>query len=432
MLWSRSPPKRKRSCATLSDFAAQLRTDFLAQRDVRLSSEEGVQLITAQKAKGSEWQAVILPFLGRGIIPPSPRYPCILKVPGSREPLVALTKDDFPDEVRAATKIAVQQEMARLLYVASTRARHTLVLVEDKDLFLDSKNSIPPTAQLKHFGKKVSEIFSGIETTAETCALTSDAAALLRRETGTIPDIPALDRKGRERAELRANDFVHKFNPSGYDEELALEFDDGPNLPSLPAVSLVRPHADTQATLYGSWWHTFLQQVSWRAGAEAAGASFKQHLANSPDQARSLREWKLVRENLFGDSTLSRFLTKESAHAHAEFPFMWSLDSQACVEGLIDLLVIDEATGRCLLIDWKTNRVRKGEEEKLRGRYRPQIAAYWKAVGEITGYEVEAGIFATATGEFVSYPAQELEAEWERLRTMPAEQRSVAASLWDA
>jgi ATP-dependent helicase/nuclease subunit A len=107
---------------------------------------------------------------------------------------------------------------------------------------------------------------------------------------------------------------------------------------------------------------------------------------------------------------------------------MWSLDSQACVEGLIDLVVIDEATGRCLLIDWKTNRVRKGEEEKLRRRYRPQIAAYWKAVGEITGYEVEAGIFATATGEFVPYDASELEAEWERLRALPTDRLSAEIS----
>ena len=67
-------------------------------------------------------EAVILPFLGRDVIPPSPRYPCLIKIPGSSDALVALTKDDFPDEVRSATKTAVQQEMARLLYVATTRA----------------------------------------------------------------------------------------------------------------------------------------------------------------------------------------------------------------------------------------------------------------------------------------------------------------------
>jgi ATP-dependent exoDNAse (exonuclease V) beta subunit len=109
------------------------------------------------------------------------------------------------------------------------------------------------------------------------------------------------------------------------------------------------------------------------------------------------------------------------------------MNGRSCVEGVIDLLLVDPATGQALLIDWKTNRIGKGEQEQLRLRYRPQIAAYWKAVGEITGYEVEAGIFATATGKFIPYSTKELEAEWERLRALPADQlSSVAASLWDA
>src|SRR5205085_6456507 len=45
--------------ATLAEFAEKLRLDFLLQRDVRRSTNDGIQLITAQKAKGSEWQAII-------------------------------------------------------------------------------------------------------------------------------------------------------------------------------------------------------------------------------------------------------------------------------------------------------------------------------------------------------------------------------------
>ena len=109
------------------------------------------------------------------------------------------------------------------------------------------------------------------------------------------------------------------------------------------------------------------------------------------------------------------------------------MDEQSCVEGVIDLLLVDPAAGRALLIDWKTNRITPVDAKNLQQRYRPQIAAYWKAVGEITRYEVEAGIFATATGEFMPYSANELEAEWTRLRALPeAQLSSVAASLWDA
>jgi ATP-dependent exoDNAse (exonuclease V) beta subunit len=162
--------------------------------------------------------------------------------------------------------------------------------------------------------------------------------------------------------------------------------------------------------------------MPWQAGIEAADALFRQRLTSSPDRRRSTSEWKRVRETLQTDATLSRFLTAKGAHTHAEFPFILSLDDHACVEGVIDLLVIEKTGGRCLLIDWKTNRIAKGEEENLRQRYRPQIAAYWKSVREITKLEVAAGIFATATGQFVAYNADELEAEWERLQALPREE----------
>jgi ATP-dependent exoDNAse (exonuclease V) beta subunit len=156
--------------------------------------------------------------------------------------------------------------------------------------------------------------------------------------------------------------------------------------------------------------------MPWADGIAAADAIFQRHLASSPDKRRSANEWKLVRGNVLGDSLLGQFLSRAGAQAHAEFPFLWRLDGRACVEGVIDLLVVDEPGNRCLVVDWKTNRIRKAEEENLRERYRPQVAAYWKSVGEITKYDVEAGIFATALGQFLPYEAEELEAEWERLR----------------
>ena len=114
---------------------------------------------------------------------------------------------------------------------------------------------------------------------------------------------------------------------------------------------------------------------------------------------------------------------------HTELPFLWRLSDQACVEGVIDLLLVDPDGDQCLLVDWKTNRVDRDDVEKLQQRYRPQIAAYYKALREITKLDVQAGIFATALGKFLPYEADELEAEWERLRALPL---SVAASLWDA
>ena len=48
--------------ATLADFAERLRSELERPRPVRLSDQNAIQLITAQKAKGSEWDAVSFHF----------------------------------------------------------------------------------------------------------------------------------------------------------------------------------------------------------------------------------------------------------------------------------------------------------------------------------------------------------------------------------
>jgi len=50
--------------------------------------------------------------------------------------------------------------------------------------------------------------------------------------------------------------------------------------------------------------------------------------------------------------------------------------------------------------------------------YLPQIAAYWKAVTEMTKRPVSAGIYSTATGELIVYDETQLAEEWERLRNV--------------
>ena len=145
---------------------------------------------------------------------------------------------------------------------------------------------------------------------------------------------------------------------------------------------------------------------------------FEERQRRSPDPTRSIREWKLVRK-LFRDEMLAAFIGSDSALAHPEFPFSWSINSRGVMEGVIDLLVIDEASRKCLVLDWKTNRIAAGDEQHLADRYRPQLAAYWKAVGEITAFSVTAGLYSTSTGKLLLYSTEELAAEWSRLAQLP-------------
>ena len=410
--------------ATLSDFAEKLRLDFLLQRDVRRSTEDGIQLITAQKAKGSEWQAVILPFLGRGVIPPSPRYPCVIKIPGSNESLVALTKDDFPDEVRSATKTAVQQEMARLLYVATTRARHTLVLALDEEIFARANGELQNGAQLKCLLGEKQINRSHFDTLgAEPVACPQTAKAREQSAAGlevqTQP-LTRLDRKGLKLAKEHAASFVHKFNPSGYDEEILRAPVDKIN-EDTPALAVGRSTADTPATLYGRWWHDFIQRISWR-DESSWKQIFEEHQAKSPAAKRSADEWELFLRCLKNDPDFSKRLTRAESLTHPEMPFCWRMDERRCLEGIVDLALFEPTEKKWFILDWKTNRVAPDKIETLRTRYRPQLSAYCKVIGEMTGGDVSAAIYSTANGEFLKYEPDELAAEWERLQKLSAAQ----------
>ena len=410
--------------ATLADFAEKMRLDFLLQREVRRSTGDGIQLITAQKAKGSEWQAVILPFLGRAVIPPSPRYPCVIKIPGSSESLVALTKDDFPEEVRHATKTAVQQEMERLLYVATTRARHTLVLALDEEIFARPNGEMPNTAQLKcllgekEINRPHFEIL-GVEPTA--CPETTRAEEQL----GFSPesDLPPLLRLGRNELKLakdHAAAFVRKFNPSGYGEEIDRGVMDE-IYGQASSIAVARSSADTPAMLYGRWWHDFMRAISWH-DETLWKQTFQEHKAISPLPNRSTAEWDLFLQCLKDDPDFAELLTCTAFIAHSEMPFFWRTDAHRCLEGIIDLALFQPGERKWFILDWKTNRIEHGELDKLRASYRPQIAAYWKAVAEMTRQPVTAAIYSTATGEFLVYQESELVDEWEHLRRLPLEE----------
>jgi ATP-dependent helicase/nuclease subunit A len=417
----------------LADFVERLRSEMEYQRTLRLSDEDAIQLITAHKAKGLEWDAVVVPFLGRNIREPSPRYPSLIRVPGSDQVLAALHKEDREAEIKEAYKKLRRQEMERLLYVALTRARHTLVLALDRSLFSPKTDRAADYSQLKFLrgdhGESSIQILDALPDVPNACPDTR-ASWEQHPAAGDVlaSELPPLPATMLARARTRASRFIRKQNPSGYEEALEPIAEEAGRREHRPLHSLL----DNAATLYGSWWHTLFQHFPWIGGLPQWQTAFAALQPSSPDPDRSAREWKRF-VNLSPSSPLREFLGRPGAIAQTEFPFLWRMNADSCLEGVIDLLLIDPNACRCLLVDWKTNRIEKGGREELRQRYKPQIAAYWKTVNEITKYEVEAGIFATATGEFLPYEAGELEAEWERLSSLPADQlSSVAASLWDA
>src|SRR5437762_2345728 len=395
----------------LAGFAEQLRNDFASSRAVRFSADDNaIQLITSHKAKGSEWQTVIVPFLARELRLPSPRYPDFVKSPADGELIIAFAKQDKSKDLKDAIERAQQQELERLLYVATTRARHTLVIVLDQEIFSNSEGKVPRTAQLRRlirdkdfYSGEFDQHSSTIDEVLEPSPIVGHASQKNGSET------EPLTYSELKRAVKRASEFVRKITPSALDSEV-------------PTDVRTRSRLDTLATLYGRWWHKFFQRLDWKSGIDSAQKLFEKELPISPDAKAAVKDWNATRRNLFSDATIARFLASDETLFHAEFPFSWRRNDRSVLEGLIDSIMINRKAGRCLLIDWKTNDVSPSDLEIFRETYRPQLAAYWKAVTEIAGLEVEAGLFSTALGHLLLYSAEELQMEWRRLEQLPPAQ----------
>jgi ATP-dependent helicase/nuclease subunit A len=402
---------------SLSDFGQSLRTQFNATRETHPSPRDAIQLITAHKAKGSEWQAVVVPFLTREVRDARPPYPYAIRnvnAPGAK---IIFDPTDF-DECKEELKQIDRQEMERLLYVALTRAKHTLVLAFDRQFFLNSSGRFHRNSQislLRAADRECNrEVVAALTNEACECTETRDrqrstplepvSEQFGTRELGWIDD-----------ARRQATHFVHTVTPSKFAQEEEIEPDVTADAWIETEPELRSPRVENPATRYGIWWHDFAQKIPWHSQRKAWQAAFEENLSASPEPARSKREWNLLTKFT---SDHPGFL---SANIFVEMPFFWRMDEQKCLEGLIDVALFQPDEKKWFVLDWKTNRVERDELESLRVEYRPQIAAYWKAITEITKRPVSAGIYSTATGELIVYAENQLAEEWERLRNLLAE-----------
>jgi ATP-dependent helicase/nuclease subunit A len=418
---------------TLADFAEDLRASFDEAREIRPSSEDAIQLMTAHKAKGLEWQVVIVPFLSRQVRTGSLRYPRAIKAIEASVPQIVFHKTEISPELDSELKVSERQEMERLLYVALTRAKHSLVLALDRQLFASANGEIHKDSQIKWLrcdrGDCNEKTFASVSTEARECAATAahQKKSRARINMEKIAKHAVLLPVSLENAQKRAANFIRTLNPSGFavDEKRPTESD--PDVWTETNGALKPLVVTNPATRYGLWWHDFIQQIPWSGDASSWERIFEENRPMSPDMARSTREWRLLRDHLSSPSDFRRPFTGRQGLVHPEMPFYWRMDEETCLEGIVDLALFEPVARKWLILDWKTNRVSRDQIDILRVQYRPQIAAYWKAVTHMTGASVDAGIYSTSTGQFIGYDQDDLADEWERLRTLPPEK--IAAKI---
>jgi ATP-dependent exoDNAse (exonuclease V) beta subunit len=405
---------------TLEEFAALLRANFPTEREARTPRPGAIQLITCQKAKGLEWDAVIVPFFSHRVHTLDENFPRIIVPPHDSQVIVAFSKGDVPIAHEEALKKADVQEMERLLYVALTRARHTLVLATDRELFAKKDKTAPSASLTTWFRSDQGQLnephLLGLETTPAACNATR-SFQLSQREAATARTV-GLPRVSIATAREKGAEFRRRLTPSSFTRDKAIVASTGADKRKETEVEFRATTVPSPATRYGIWWHELMQQMPWSADPDAWDELFERAQASSPDRARSVKEWRLFRKNV---SKLAVFNGNGSnlIIARAEMPFLWAADQRRCVEGVIDLALFSSSAKKCFLLDWKTNEIKPDKIDKLRAHYLPQLAAYWKAVSEISERDVEAAIYSTAAGELIRYTTEELAREWSGLEKLP-------------
>ena len=398
---------------TLADFAESLRADFNAIREVRTTARDAIQLITIHKAKGSEWQAVIVPFFARGVRQRSRGYPRLLRHPGTGAIQPALDAEDIDGDLKELLDVESRQELERLLYVALTRAKHTLVLAHDHAIF-SGKTGLSKNAPARLLNCTEPAPFTAVPDATEACASTAAHQSITQeRRTGeySVQALLPCSADPAPAARNRATLFI-KRNPSALAEEARADAD--PIGHRRPATT---PGAGAR---YGTWWHEFVELLDWRADPTTWDECFEETLPLSPDARQSRFEWTQLRDQLTSDSGIARILRKPGVIAHAEMPFLWAMNDRECLEGIIDLAVFDPADGTWLILDWKTNRPPEPGQPTLPEHYLPQLSAYWRALSKMLGGPVGAGLYATATAEWLPYDAAALAGSWSSLELRPS------------
>jgi ATP-dependent helicase/nuclease subunit A len=375
--------------ATLGEVASELR-DALSQ--VSLVEEEvrdAVQLCTSHKAKGLEWQTVIVPFLFRAIDVKPPRYPRLVTGPKGEE--LYRDRAGFDAEAKEFVTRRELQQFQRLLYVTCTRPRHTLLFIDDENAFQDlPRRGLSTSARLLCFDEgEHRAVWKALpETLIPKPA--SDRAPVIPDE--IIPPSPPLTPDDLEKARASANRIPRRVTPHALADHASADEE--------PERRLEREDEQVARTnpgiLYGTWWHQMMESMPWSQPRDVWQERFAHAQKLSPQPERASSEWAL-----FLDSGLARALEGPGLLIYHELPFLWPENDERCLEGVMDLTVYSSTERMWRVIDWKTNRVGNGGRDRIVAIYRPQIEAYVRALRAILQVEVRGSLYLTATGDWI-------------------------------
>jgi ATP-dependent exoDNAse (exonuclease V) beta subunit len=355
-------------------------------------ADDAINLLTSHSAKGLEWP-VVIPI---GLWRPLREKPATgLHLLAGDEPNAQVYFD--ASGVPAATAEARERErwreLTRLLYVTFTRARRHLVLPWHSQFAPRLKGSfadlwgvtelfdaLPETAAVAASGWRECETKVD-ETTPFAPPITSGQPTAVAGETKARPSLPA---------RLLPHQLAHHpdavrttRHESALDEPLIGSPGDDP-------------------IDYGRWWHETMEFLPWDGSEKEVEA----YLAAALSRARPLGFERRAKDELARllSGEFFRSLRAGAGRRLAELAVFAPLRAAVWIDGVIDLVVLNEAAHQVRVIDWKTNRLRVDEDarallQRLSEDYRPQLEAYGICVaGFFPDCRVSLELYASAVG----------------------------------
>jgi ATP-dependent exoDNAse (exonuclease V) beta subunit len=387
--------------------------DELARRAARLYAvteveDADVEIMTIHKAKGLEFDVVIVPSLDRGARADDRRLLAWTKRAGESEdsnillaPVPSPSEDAPPiyDYLRSLEAEKDVHEQARLLYVAATRARKALHLIGTVSV-KDGATLVAPdkSSLLRRLWPAVQGAFEeAFATTAASPATDARGAArvpahVLRRLPAgwrTPPPPSAVESRG-ERPE-----------PPADRSALAVEFD----------------WAGETARHVGTVVHRALMEIS-RDGADAWDAArlerrrpaWRAMLAGlgipERELAGSLQRVDDALAKVVADARGRWLLDTSHAHARSEFA-LTGVDGDALVNVVIDRSFVD-ADGVRWIVDYKSGRHEGGDMQAFldreQQRYREQLQRYARLMSTLESRPIRLGLYFPALGGWREWP----------------------------
>jgi len=365
---------------SLREFVRELLEERSAAVEPVAVEPGAVQILTCHKAKGLQWDAVLLPLFFRPAYQRQEEYPVLLRASAAESPTILLDRKDR-ERLKHTLRRHSNANMQRLLYVALSRARRTLVIVDDREYFTRAGGGTAFGGLLEEDGCRL----------LETLPTDLRPAARPARGEGPPEEIRAHPVGSHQLAAAREN-------AARIRERI---------LPSLLAAEAPAEEPEWQrevaaevaeaAREYGTWWHHLMETMPWSLGRRRWQEHFALALRSAPDRQRARREW-----DLFLRSELAQRLAQSGQRVITELPFLLPQGPERCMEGFMDLAQYDPARNTWLVVDWKTNLVAEGGESRLAAMYRPQIEAYAEALRRLTGAaEVQPALYSTPLGRLI-------------------------------